>query len=92
MDDGAFAALLGAIDAQAFSEDKINVIAQASQGNWVRVGQLKQIVQRLAFSADQVRAVELFAPRVLDKQNAFALYDAFSFSSDKDRVREILSR
>lgn len=87
-----FQALLNAVANEGFSSNKLDVIEQAAATGYFRVAQLKQLVQALSFSADKIRAVELVAPRLVDPQNAFTLYDAFSFSSDKDKARQILRR
>jgi hypothetical protein len=90
IDDGSLQALIQAINAEGFSDGKTRVIAQAARSHYFLVGQLKRIVEQLAFSADKVGAVQMIAPRLLDRQNAFQIYDAFTFSADKERVRQIL--
>jgi hypothetical protein len=50
------------------------------------------VIRRLSFSSDKLRALELLAPRMVDRQNAFKIYDAFTFSSDKEKARAILRR
>jgi hypothetical protein len=92
MEPGSFQRLLGAIRAASFSAEKRRVIEQAAAANFFLVAQCKDIVKSLSFSADQVRAVELIAPRLLDRQNAFELYDVFTFSADKEQVQRILDR
>ena len=39
-----------------------------------------------------LRALELIAPRLLDPENSFAVYEAFSFSADKEQAKQILRR
>jgi hypothetical protein len=90
IDDGSLEALIQAINAEGFSDGKTRVIAQAARSHHFLVGQLKRIVEQLPFSADKVGAVQMIAPRLLDRQNAFQIYDAFAFSADKERVRQIL--
>jgi hypothetical protein len=88
----AFQALLDAIRSASFSANQIAVIEQAAGYNHFLVSQLKQIVTTLSFSANQVRAVELIAPRLVDPQNGYQLFDAFTFSGDKERVKSILDQ
>jgi hypothetical protein len=92
MDPAMFAKLLAAIQQAPFSADQITVIQQASSSSFFVVAQLQAIVGALSFSADQVRAVELVAPKLLDRDNAFQLYEAFTFSGDKEQVKRILER
>ena len=46
----------------------------------------------MPFSATKLRVLELGAPRIVDPENAFAVYDAFAFSADKEQARQILRR
>ena len=85
-------ALRQAIEEQGMSSDKLTVLKQAARTHLFRVGQVKELLGLLAFSADKLHGLELLAPRLVDGENSFALYDAFSFSSDKDKAREILRR
>lgn len=90
--DGELRALKSAIDNAGFSQDKLTVIEEAARSSYFLVGQAKEILGQLAFSADKLHALELLAPRLLDRKNTFQLYEAFSFSADKDQAREILRR
>jgi hypothetical protein len=36
--------------------------------------------------------LELCAPHIVDRENAFALFDSFTFSADKEQARAILRR
>ena len=95
----AFQALLDAIKSASksspgttFSANQMTVIEQAAGYNHFLVAQLKQIVTTLSFSANQVRAVELIAPRLVDPQNGYLLFDAFTFSGDQQQVKRILDQ
>ena len=92
IDEGTFQGLLGAINAESFSSGKQRVIGEAAQRSFFLVSHVAQVVNVLSFSNDKVRAVELLWPHVVDKQNAFHLYEAFTFENDKRRVRAIIER
>ena len=85
-------ALRHAVEEQCFSSDKLTVLEQAARSHVFRVGQVKELLGLFAFSEDKLHALELLAPRLVDGENSFALYDAFSFSEDKDKARHILHR
>jgi hypothetical protein len=92
MNDESFRALVAAVNHEGFAEGKLTVIEQAASRNFFRTGQLRVLIDQLAFSATKLRALELGAPRLVDPDNAFNLYDGFPFSADKERAREILKR
>jgi len=92
MEDPAFRALMAAVRNEGFSESQLAVIRQASARNYFSVGQLKEVIDVLPFSATKLGALDIGAPRIVDPENAFAVYDAFTFSGDKEQAREILRR
>lgn len=92
MNPQRFQALLSAIDNEGFSQNKLQVLEQAASGEYFLVEQTKQVIGKLPFSADKLHALEVLAPRILDRKNSFTLFEAFTFSSDKDQARAILQR
>jgi hypothetical protein len=92
MDPGAFASLVAAVDAESFSANKLRVLQEAAARNNFSVAQLVRLVNALSFAKDKVHAVEIVGPRLVDPQNAFQVYDAFTFAADKRRVQQILGR
>lgn len=92
MDQASFQALLDAVGNEAFSKNKLDVIEHAASAANFSVAQVKSIIEALSFSADKLRALELTATRIVDRQNAFQIYASFTFSSDKARAKEILQR
>lgn len=92
MFDRRFEGLLGAINAESFSQGKIRVIEDAAREHYFVIAQLRRVIESLTFSPDKIRAVEIMAPRVLDRQNAYTLYSVFSFESEKQQARAIFDR
>jgi hypothetical protein len=92
MEDGAFGALVAAIKGEGFSEGQLNVIRQAATRNFFTVAQTKALIELVSFSATKLSALEAAAPRIVDPENAFAIYGAFSFSADKEQAKQILQR
>lgn len=90
MDPASFSALQDAVARQPFSDGRLSVIASAAAYNWFTVGQVRSLIDSIRPSDDRLRAVELLWPRVLDRQNAFLLEQAFPFSGDRARLRRIL--
>ena len=92
MEEGAFRALVGNVRNESFADSQLTVVEQAAGRNWFRVGQIKGLIDLVPFSATKLRVLELCAPHIVDGENAFALYDAFTFSADKEQARHILRR
>lgn len=85
-----FPALLAAVKAESFSDGKLTVLRTAEGG--MTVDQLGQLLDAFDFSGDKVKAVEICRDRLVDRQNAFKLYQRFDFDSDKQKVKAILGK
>jgi ricin-type beta-trefoil lectin protein/uncharacterized protein DUF4476 len=92
MEEDPFRALVAAVRNASFSDSQLTVIQQAATGNYFRVGQIKSLIDLVAFSATKLRVLELGAQRIVDPENAFTIYDAFAFSADKAQAKQILRR
>lgn len=94
MSDARFDALLAAMNEAAFSHDRLSVLESASRDNYFVVAQLQRILEGMSFPDDKLHAVEIVAPRILDRENSFTLSSAFGFGFDsyKEQVREIFER
>jgi hypothetical protein len=92
MDEGNFRVLVGNVRNESFSDSQLAVVAQAATRNFFRITQVKALIDLVAFSATKLRVLELCAPHIVDRENAFALFDSFTFSADKEQARAILRR
>lgn len=88
--DADFAAILEAIEAAGFSEEKIGVVDTAASSHVFTVEQVGKMVDAMGFSAEKIKVVELTRRRMVDRQNAFKLLEHFSFSADKQKVQALL--
>jgi hypothetical protein len=92
MEEDRFRALVAAVRNASFSESQLTVIQQALTRNYFRVTQVKSLIDLVAFSATKLKVLELGAPRIVDPENAFTVFDAFAFGADKAQARQILRR
>jgi hypothetical protein len=92
MEEGSFRALVANVRNEGFADSQVKVVEQAAARNFFRVGQVKSLLELTSFSATKLRFLELCAPHIVDGENAFALYDSFTFTADKEQARHILRR
>lgn len=85
-----FGRLVEAVKREAFSAGKLNVLNEAARVNWFSVDQVKALLRSFSFGADKVTALRQLAPRIIDPQNNFQIYGAFTFSAEKEEAKEIL--
>ena len=85
-----FALLVGAVQQEAFSGGKLAVLGEAARANVFAADQVRQLVALLTFGSDKLAALRLLAPRIVDPENRFLIYGAFTFDSEKAQARRIL--
>ena len=72
-------------------EGRITVRSEPGHGTCFTVAQVEQVIPLFSFEADQLKALQIMAPRLVDRQNAFRIYGLFTFESGKQQARRILS-
>jgi hypothetical protein len=90
MAEGDFTALLEAIEAASFSEEKRGVVATAAKNFQFSTEQVGQLIDAMSFSADKLKTLELTRGRLVDRQNSFKLLSHFTFSNDKEQAQRLL--
>jgi hypothetical protein len=94
MTDPAFTAFLKAVEGESFARGKLQIIERECKRSLFTIAQVHKVVENLSFSADRLKAMEFFAPRIVkwDRGNDHALQDLFPFSGDRSKMRAILDR
>jgi hypothetical protein len=88
--DGQLKSLIQAIQKESFGDGKLRVLESAAPTQYFLVPQVMQVLQKFSFGEDKLDAVRLLWPRVLDRENAYQLYGAFSFPAEKDQLKGII--
>jgi len=73
-----------------FSSGKLRVLGDAAGWAYFTSDQVVRILGHLTFGHDKLAALRILAPRILDPQNGYHVYKAFTFDSDKQTARKIL--
>ncbi len=82
--------LMHAINKESFGDSKLRVLESAVSTQYFLVPQVMKILQRFSFGEDKLDAVRMLWPRVLDRENAYQLYQGFTFQGEKDELRQII--
>lgn len=86
-----FQALLDSIAREDWARDRLGIVEMAARDNYFVVAQVLQILERFDFSNQKLQAVRAVKDRILDQQNNYLLYGAFSFSSEKEELGRLLA-
>ena len=90
MTDKDFRTLRTALDREAGDAAKLAVLRTAAAGAFFTTAQAGQLIDRLVYRDDKLAAVPILKDRILDKQNAWQLYQHFTYREDKMKVQEML--
>ena len=80
--------ILKALEAEAFSDSRLEALSSAKTGRTFTVNQVKTIVDSFSFGDDKVDAAAMLFDHVSDPENWFAVYDSLPFDSDRKALRK----
>ena len=83
-----FDSVVAAVDSESFSSGKLTVLRDASRARWFSVNQVQRLMGLFTFGKDMVDAGAILHPRTVDLENWYLVYSAFTFDSDKDKLRQ----
>jgi len=90
MDPNGFKQLNQQVSKESFASGKLTVIEVASKNYFFTSQQVYELVNSFTFAKDQLRACEILYSRVVDQANFHIVLSAFTFDSDKKKLKEML--
>lgn len=90
LSDDAFNVLCGKVQKASFADNKLDLLEVACLRCNFSCEQTVRIIKLISFSSDQLKALRLMAPYIVDPLNAIDIYNVFSFESDKQKAAEII--
>jgi len=86
-----FSMLQQRMEDTAFSSEQLLLISSVADNHDFTANQTLQLIEEIAFSKDQLQALQTLAPQITDIENYDIILDAFNFTSDKFAAQKILS-
>lgn len=90
LDDASFSKLYNKVKKASFDDNKFDLIEVASLGCYYSCAQVVRIMKIFSFDDEQLKALKMMAPHIVDLQNTGLIYKVFSFDSEKDKAEEII--
>ena len=90
LDDASFSKLYNKVKQASFNDNKFDLIEVASLGCYYSCTQVVRIMKIFPFDDEQLKALKMMAPHIVDFQNTGLIYKVFSFDSEKDKAEEII--
>jgi len=86
----AFKAFVQSVDEEAGDAAKLNLIRSAASHQWFTSAMAGVLIDHVVHRENKIAAVPILKDRILDRENAFWLYQHFTYREDKAKVQEIL--
>ncbi|MFW5491962.1 MAG: DUF4476 domain-containing protein [Segatella copri] len=90
LDDASFSKLYNKVKKASFDDNKFDLIEVASLGCYYSCAQVVRIMKIFPFDDEQLKALKMMAPHIVDLQNTGLIYKVFSFDSEKEKAEEII--
>ena len=90
LDDASFSKLYNKVKKASFDDNKFDLIEMASLGCYYSCAQVVRIMKIFPFDDEQLKALKMMAPHIVDLQNTGLIYQVFSFDSEKAKAEEII--
>ena len=90
LDDASFSKLYNKVKQASFNDKKFDLIEVASLGCYYSCAQVVRIMKIFPFDDEQLKALKMMAPHIVDLQNTGLIYQVFSFDSEKAKAEEII--
>ena len=88
--DASFNILYNKVKKASFDDNKFDLIEVASLGCYYSCAQVVRIMKIFPFDDEQLKALKMMAPHIVDLQNTGLIYKVFSFDSEKEKAEEII--
>ena len=90
LDDASFSKLYNKVKQASFNDNKFDLIEVASLGCYCSCAQVVRIMKIFPFDDEQLKALKMMAPHIVDLQNTGLIYKVFSFDSEKEKAEGII--
>lgn len=90
LDDASFSKLYNKVKQASFNNNKFDLIEVASLGCYYSCAQVVRIMKIFPFDDEQLKALKMMAPYIVDLQNTGLIYKVFSFDSEKEKAEGII--
>lgn len=91
MSDQEFSALVSSVKNESFESDMLSIVQISAKYNFFTVSQVVRLINLFSFSSGKLEVVKMVYPNVIDRYNSHQIINAFTYSSDKEKVRQIIA-
>ena len=92
MPTNQFQTLSASVEDANFGSDQLRILRTLPEDTTLTVPQAVALLDELSFASEQLQALELLAPFIIDRTQQYQIIQNFTFSSDKDKAEQVLNR
>ena len=92
MPTNQFQTLSASVEDANFGSDQLRILRTLPENTTLTVPQAVALLNELSFASEQLQALELLAPFIIDRTQQYQIIQNFTFSSDKDKAEQVLNR
>lgn len=92
MPTNQFQTLSASVEEANFGSDQLRILRTLPEDTTLTVPQAVALLDELSFASEQLQALELLAPFIIDRTQQYQIIQNFTFSSDKDKAEQVLNR
>ncbi len=86
--EGDLEEFLASLENASFGDAKVAMIEEFVRSNWFTVEQVGMIVEELPFGENKVEGILVLYYHIVDKENAYRLYEFVTFSDDRELLKK----
>lgn len=90
VDDSRFERMMAKIADAGFSDDQVAMAKQILRTNCLKISQLVEILEEIAFDEGQLELAKFAYDHIYDLENYWEVYGVFSFSSSKEELEQFI--
>ena len=86
--EGDLEEFLVSLENASFGDAKVAMLEEFVRSNWFTVEQVGMIVEELPFGENKVEGILVLYSHIVDKENAYRLYEFVTFSDDRELLKK----
>jgi len=90
VDDSRFERMMDKISDAGFSDDQVAMAKQILRTNCLKISQLVEILEEIAFDEGQLELAKFAYDHIYDLENYWEVYGVFSFSRSKEELEQFI--
>ena len=84
--------LIVALDQEVGDKARLSILETAVRHAWFTSAQVGALIDHVVYRDNKLLAARVLKDHILDKENAYLLYQHFTYRDDKARVQDLLER